>query len=292
MIGRSDLPGGEPRKASQRRTRPFLGRVLIIGHYRCFLRLPAVTCIKISAMNRRVFLSLVGGLLLPQLSRASPAQMPLRRLCLINAHTGETFDGPFRDDTGPIPQAMADLSEFLRDYHSGEKIAFDVGVLDFLANIMEAVGVRRATILSGYRTRETNAMLARSTFGVAEHSQHISGRALDLRLATRNEDAIRVARQLKLGGVGWSPRSEFFHIDTGAVRNWTLDEKGLDSLLARRNWVELKDKRQPVSSQRNRTFLPGLEHSGRPLAKLANSGRPLPGMETSGQPLLWLKDNR
>src|SRR5213595_3209260 len=134
-------------------------------------------------MDRRLFLALVGGLLAtPFPARALPPPTPLRRLRLTNAHTGESFDGPFRDDVGPIKEAMAELSVFLRDHHSGETIAIDVGVLDFLAGIMDAVGATKATILSAYRTRETNAMLAKTTFGVADNSQHIYGRALDVRL--------------------------------------------------------------------------------------------------------------
>src|SRR3982074_2069910 len=148
-------------------------------------------------MDRRLFLTLASGLLTtPRPMLAWPAVMPLRRLLLVNAHTGETFDGPFRDDTGPITQAMVELSEFLRDHHSGEKIAIDIGVLDFVASVMDAVGLPRATVLSAYRTRDTNAMLARTTFGVAESSQHIYGRALDIRLPTRNAEAGQVTRRL------------------------------------------------------------------------------------------------
>src|SRR6266699_3595890 len=117
------------------------------------------------------------------------------------------------------------------DHHSGEKTVIDVGVLDFLAGVMDAVGEARATVLSAYRTRETNAMLARTHFGVAENSQHIYGRALDIRFDTRNEAAVQAARTRQSGGVGWYPHSGFFHIDTGPVRNWTLDERGLDFLL-------------------------------------------------------------
>src|SRR5436309_8404481 len=142
-------------------------------------------------MDRRLFLALAGGLLAtPRSVRAWPAPVPLRRLVLANAHTGETFDGPYRDDIGPIAQAMADLSIVLRDHHSGETIAIEIGVLDFLANVMDAVGATRATVLSAYRTRATNAMLARTTFGVADNSQHIYGRALDVRLPSRTEDAM------------------------------------------------------------------------------------------------------
>src|SRR5712675_2942955 len=183
-------------------------------------------------MDRRLFLTLASGLLTtPRPMLAWPAVMPLRRLLLVNAHTGETFDGPFRDDTGPIALAMEELSEFLRDHHSGEKIAIDVRVLDFLASVMDAVGATRATVLSAYRTRETNAMLARTTFGVADNSQHIYGRALDIRLDSRNEEAMQAARAMLRGGVGWYPRSSFFHLDSGPVRNWTLNGMGLDRLL-------------------------------------------------------------
>src|SRR5437762_791474 len=179
----------------------------------------------IHPMDRRLFLALAGAsLAAPQPVRAWPVPVPLRRLNLVNVHTGETFDGPYRDDTGPIGVAMDDLSVFLRDHHSGEKIAIDIGVLDFLASVMDAVGATRATVLSAYRTRETNAMLARTTFGVADNSQHIYGRALDVHLA-RLDDAMEAARKMERGGVGWYPHSGFIHLDSGPVRTWTLDAR-------------------------------------------------------------------
>jgi hypothetical protein len=76
-------------------------------------------------------------------------------------------------------------------------------------------------------------MLARTTFGVADNSQHLYGRALDIRLESRVEDAMQAARAMQRGGVGWYPHSGFFHLDSGPVRNWTLDGQGLDRLLLR-----------------------------------------------------------
>ena len=125
---------------------------------------------------------------------------------------------------------MADLSAFLRDFHSNATIGIDVAVIDFLAAIMDAVGAQSAGILSAYRT-ETNERLARTTFGVAENSQHLYGRALDVYFESRLADAMRAARAMKRGGVGWYPRSGFLHIDTGPVRNWDLDHKDLGRLL-------------------------------------------------------------
>ena len=185
-------------------------------------------------MDRRLFLALAGGLLAtPRQVRAWPAPPPLRRLSLANVHTGESFDGPYRDDLGPIAVAMEELSFFLRDHHSGERIAIDVGVIDFLAAVMDAVGATRATVLSAYRTHATNAMLARTTFGVADNSQHLYGRALDVRLDSRVEEAMQAARAMQRGGVGWYPHSGFIHLDSGPVRNWTLDGVGFDQLLSR-----------------------------------------------------------
>ena len=187
-----------------------------------------------AAMDRRLFLALAGGALArPRPTRAAPAAPPLRRLNLVNPHTGELFAGPYRDDRGPIRAAMDELSYFLRDFHSGERIAIDVNVLDFLAAVTNAVGATRATVLSAYRTVATNRMLARTTFGVADNSQHLYGRALDIRFDARIEEAMAAARAMRRGGVGWYPRSGFIHIDSGPVRNWTLDGQGYDGLLVR-----------------------------------------------------------
>lgn len=183
-------------------------------------------------MDRRRFLSLAAACATwPSIARAFSRPPALRRLRLANAHTGETFEGTYRNDNGPIDRVIDELCVFLRDHHSGEQTQMDVAVIDFLADVLDAVGETSATILSAYRTAETNAMLARTTFGVAEHSQHILGRALDLRLGSKLSEAMNAARAMQRGGVGWYPHSGFIHIDTGPVRSWTLDETGLDNLL-------------------------------------------------------------
>src|SRR5438067_13502752 len=186
-------------------------------------------------MDRRLFLSVIAGTaVLPGMLRALPLPPPQpHRLNLANPHTGETFSGIYRDDNGPIPRVMDELSVFLRDFHSGEKIAIDVGVLDFLSSVMQAVGQSQAMILSAYRTPQTNAILAKTHFGVAENSQHLYGRALDVHFGDKLQDAMDAARAMQRGGVGWYPHSGFMHLDTGPVRNWTLDAHGLDNLLLR-----------------------------------------------------------
>ncbi|MGD9614970.1 MAG: YcbK family protein [Alphaproteobacteria bacterium] len=168
---------------------------------------------------------------MPRSAGAIPAAPARRRLDLVNAHTGERFSGPYRSNSGPIPEALRELSHFLRDFRRGAAIAIDIELLDFLASVLDAVGAGRATVLSAYRTPETNAMLARTTLGVAERSQHLYGRALDIYLPARLEDAMLAARAMRRGGVGWYPNSRFIHLDTGPVRNWSLGGKGLGKLL-------------------------------------------------------------
>ena len=154
-----------------------------------------------------------------------------RRLKLKNVHTGETFDGPYRDANGPIPDAIADLAHFLRDFHVNKMGPVHVSTLDFLADVMDAVGVSNASVLSAYRTPETNARLRATMFGVAEKSQHLYGRAIDVTFDRRLLDAETVARRMARGGVGWYPRSHFVHLDTGPTRSWEMDGSGLDHVL-------------------------------------------------------------
>ena len=75
--------------------------------------------------------------------------------------------------------------------------------------------------MCGYRSPATNAVLRRRSRGVARHSLHMEGMAIDLHVPGRCLRAVRnAAVGLKGGGVGYYPRSGFVHVDTGAVRYW------------------------------------------------------------------------
>jgi uncharacterized protein YcbK (DUF882 family) len=200
-------------------------------------------------MKRRQLFSIIAGCVAWPIAASAVLYPPtLRRLRLVNAHTNETFDGAYRNDAGPIHPVIQELCVFLRDFHCGAVAQIDVAVLDFLAHVLDAVGATKATILSAYRTPETNAMLARTMFGVAENSQHMYARALDIALDSKLPEAMEAARAMRRGGVGWYPHSDFIHIDTGPVRNWTLDESGLGSLLLfdGQSWVPFTGTHRPL----------------------------------------------
>jgi uncharacterized protein YcbK (DUF882 family) len=91
-----------------------------------------------------------------------------------------------------------------------------------LYTIDKIVGLRDSFhVLSAYRSPETNAWLRLSRSGVAEHSLHIEGKAVDVRFSGRDLQMVRrLATDLQWGGVGYYSRSGFVHLDTGPVRTW------------------------------------------------------------------------
>ena len=200
--------------------------------------------------RRQIFLA-AAALFAPGAALAAPAIAPagMRRLHLVNAHTGETFSGPYRDDAGPIAEAMADLALFLRDHRAARATRIDIAAIDFLSDVMQAAGAERALVLSGYRTRETNAALAATHFGVADLSQHIFGRAIDVRFDGNLENAVQAARAMNRGGVGWYPRSGFIHLDSGPARTWTFEDADLTRLLMA--GLMVRGGRPPTVAARN-----------------------------------------
>ena len=138
---------------------------------------------------------------------------------------GEIIDVIYRVGDTYIPEALDKLSEFLRDSHNDEVKSYDPRTFDLLHTMLAKLNRSSSVIevLCGYRTKETNDALREGrTTNAAEHSQHIEANALDLRVpgipAVELRDA---ALSLGAGGVGYYPKGQFIHVDTGPVREWT-----------------------------------------------------------------------
>lgn len=139
-----------------------------------------------------------------------------------HAHTGQSFSGVYRVGDKYLPEAFERMNYVLRDFRTQEVFPMDPHVIDILALIHKKMGVNQPyDILSGYRSPKTNAMLSRNTNGVAQNSFHMYGQAIDIRMSGQSTKKLRnVARSLSAGGVGYYPRSNFVHVDTGKVRTW------------------------------------------------------------------------
>jgi uncharacterized protein YcbK (DUF882 family) len=145
-----------------------------------------------------------------------------RSLELTNLHTGEKLTVTFHDEHDMEPGKAAALRHLLRDYRVNEEHEMDFGLYMQLTDLAREAGVpARYEVISGYRSPGTNAKLRANGHNVAEHSQHMQGRAIDVRLSDCPLPRLRdLALAAKRGGVGYYPRSNFVHIDTGRVRSW------------------------------------------------------------------------
>jgi len=112
------------------------------------------------------------------------------------------------------------INHIMRDYRTGEIKPIAPKPLDLLHCIVSEVNPRAPiSIISGYRSPTTNAALRKVTKGVPPKSLHMEGRAIDMRIPGYCTSAIRhVAIQKEWGGVGYYPKSDFIHLDTGPVK--------------------------------------------------------------------------
>jgi uncharacterized protein YcbK (DUF882 family) len=64
-------------------------------------------------------------------------------------------------------------------------------------------------------------MLHENTPGVAKHSLHMEGKAIDVRIPGQDLAKLhKIVMAEKAGGVGYYPDSDFVHMDVGRVRYW------------------------------------------------------------------------
>lgn len=147
----------------------------------------------------------------------------LHRLRLYQTHTGERIDIVYRRGDTYLPEAEEQLDHFLRDHRTGEVKHYDPRVFDILSDLAAAVGRPGAEIqiICGYRTSWSNEFLRARSSGVAKGSLHMQAHAIDIRISGVDTLTLRnAALALGRGGVGYYPRSDFVHVDTGRVRTW------------------------------------------------------------------------
>ncbi len=146
-----------------------------------------------------------------------------RELHLVNTHTGEMLDARYFTGGAYNQEQLGELDWLLRDYRTSTVLPIDTRLFDLLHDLAQAAGREpRYEIISGYRSPATNAMLVTTTDGVSSHSLHMEGRAIDVRLVgVPSIDLRDLALARQAGGVGYYPVSDFVHLDTGRVRNWS-----------------------------------------------------------------------
>lgn len=142
----------------------------------------------------------------------------IRRIRLTSKRTGESVDTVYYADGAYIPEAITEISFFMRDWRQNEVRKYDPRNVDILAATLKMLDTTEPyLVISGYRTAVTNRMLK----GAARDSYHIKAMAADVRLKSRSVGHIsKAALTAKGGGVGTYGRSNFVHMDCGPIRTW------------------------------------------------------------------------
>jgi uncharacterized protein YcbK (DUF882 family) len=156
---------------------------------------------------------------------ASLVRAPERVLSFFHTHTGERLKVAYCCGGEYQPAGLQEVNHILRDFRVNETRAIEPKLLDLLYELGGTLGSDQPFhVISGYRSPETNMMLRErggATTGVASHSLHMVGQAIDIRVPGVKIDDLRdAARALKIGGVGFYPDLNFVHVDVGRVRYW------------------------------------------------------------------------
>lgn len=177
-------------------------------------------------LQRRKWLSLggivLGASLLPQQVLASLSTVKPLALRFRNINTGDTYAVKFNGNN-LVANDLEQLNYLMRDRRTGEVRRIDPNLFVKLNQLQQHLGLRNAevVVISGYRSAKTNAKLKREHHGVASNSFHIRGQAVDIQFSGVPLVKVKqAAESLSNGGVGYYPRSNFVHVDTGPVRTW------------------------------------------------------------------------
>jgi uncharacterized protein YcbK (DUF882 family) len=173
-------------------------------------------------LERRRFLRRVSTLALVPMAAVYGVGADSRSLSFVHTHTGETLSTIYFRNGDYVAPSLERINRLLRDFRTDEVHTIDPTLLDLL---FELQGAARHDgpfeVISAYRSPQTNAALRRRSSAVAEHSMHMQGRAIDVRLRGFPTLKLRdLAIQLQRGGVGFYASSDFVHVDTGRVRRW------------------------------------------------------------------------
>lgn len=178
--------------------------------------------------SRRDFIRLgsigAAALAVPRLLVAgSNARQPVeKRLAFYNLHTGEHLKAVYWTKGRYVPESLKEINWILRDWRRNAVKPIDLRLLDLLHALDRRLQTRQPFhVICGYRTPATNEYLREHSGGVAKHSMHMQAKAIDIRIPGCRLTALRrAALNLRDGGVGIYPISDFVHVDVGWVRHW------------------------------------------------------------------------
>jgi uncharacterized protein YcbK (DUF882 family) len=187
--------------------------------------------VRASRYSARNFSFILGALtallatMAPSMTETAAANGDTRTINLFYVHTGESISATYLVNGQYNPAALQQLNWFLRDWRHNEPIEMDPRLFDVVWEAYRGAGAEGqvVTVVSAYRSPQTNAMLRARSRSVAKFSQHMLGKAMDTTMPGMPMSHIReIGMRMQRGGVGYYPTAgtPFVHLDVGNVRAW------------------------------------------------------------------------
>ncbi|MBI1273029.1 MAG: DUF882 domain-containing protein [Alphaproteobacteria bacterium] len=140
------------------------------------------------------------------------------------AHTKERVRVQYATDGSYDDAALDKISYLMRDHVTGEVRDIDPRLINFIVDIRRRLALPEdmpIEVLSGFRSPERNAELAKHDRNVARESWHTKGKAADFRMKGVSGKAIaEIAKTAQKGGVAYYPKTNHVHVDIGGIRSW------------------------------------------------------------------------
>jgi uncharacterized protein YcbK (DUF882 family) len=159
----------------------------------------------------------------PLLAKAASGRGALHKMLdFQNTHTGDKLKLTYFEHGRYLKDALCEINYVMRDFRTDDTHPIDPSLLDQLYDLKKLLGINKPFhIISGYRSPFTNALLRKSSRGVAKKSLHMQGMAIDVRIPGVDTRVLRnAALALRQGGVGYYRSSDFVHLDSGRFRTW------------------------------------------------------------------------
>jgi len=154
------------------------------------------------------------------------------KICLYNYHEDQVVETRYRDGDRYRQRGLDEIKHIFRSRDGAEHV-IDVELIELLDHLQEYFAADCVELISGYRSPSFNRKLKEGSDGIAEASLHMEGRAADVHLDEVTERALsHYVRSLSVGGVGYYPRFDFVHVDTGELRRWDRRDGSGRALIA------------------------------------------------------------
>jgi uncharacterized protein YcbK (DUF882 family) len=199
------------------------------------------------------------------------AEGDTRTISFHHIHTNEDLTITYKVNGRYDEEALKKINWELRDWRKEEATKMDPHTIDLLWEVHRELGATEPIwVICGYRSPDTNSMLRRRSSGVAKHSQHMLGKAIDFYIPGVALSALReMGLRAERGGVGFYPESNFVHLDTGNVRHWPrMPEAQLARVLSKGPLTMMASKDRPV-----RTAAAKMPNPVEALSRLVSGGR-------------------